>query len=118
MVFLGCLFVLLFIVMIWGIWKEQKGAFRIDNHKWILYGAIICVPLVYICSQCGWIVAEVGRQPWTVQDLLPVQAAVSGVSASNVTVTMIIFFVLFTALLAAELKIMFSQIKKGPQEEQ
>ena len=119
MVALGCLFVLLFVVMIWGIWKEQKGAaFRIDNYKWLLYSAITCVPLVYICSQCGWIVAEVGRQPWTVQDLLPVQASVSGVSASNVTVTMIIFFVLFTALLAAELKIMFSQIKKGPQEEQ
>ena len=118
MVFLGCLFVLLFIAMIWGIWKEQKGSFRIDNCKWLLYGAIICVPLVYICSQCGWIVAEVGRQPWTVQDLLPVQASVSGVSASNVTVTMIIFFVLFTALLAAELKIMVSQIKKGPEQEQ
>jgi cytochrome d ubiquinol oxidase subunit I len=118
MVALGCLFVLLFMAMIWGIWKEQKGTFRLDNCKWLLYGAIMCVPLVYICSQCGWIVAEVGRQPWTVQDLLPVQASVSGVSASNVTVTMIIFFVLFTALLAAELKIMFSQIKKGPQEEQ
>ena len=75
------------------------------------------MPLVYICSQCGWIVAEVGRQPWTVQDLLPVGASVSGVSASNVTATMVIFFVLFTALLMAELKIMFAQIRKGPQDE-
>ena len=117
MVVLGCLFVLLFITMIFGIWKEKKGNFRIDNYKWLLYGAIICVPLVYICSQCGWIVAEVGRQPWTVQDLLPVNASVSGVSASNVTVTMIIVFALFTALLIAEVKIMFSQIRKGPWDE-
>ncbi len=117
MVVLGCLFVLLFMVMIYGIWKEKKSNFRIDNYKWILYGAIACIPLVYICSQCGWIVAEVGRQPWTVQDLLPVSASVSGVSASNVAVTIIIFFGLFTALLIAELKIMFSQIRKGPQDE-
>jgi cytochrome bd-type quinol oxidase subunit 1 len=48
MVALGCLFVLLFIVMIYGIWKEKRSSFRIDNYKWILYGAIICVPLVYI----------------------------------------------------------------------
>jgi cytochrome d ubiquinol oxidase subunit I len=52
-----------------------------------------------------------------VQDLLPVSASVSGVSASNVAVTIIIFFGLFTALLIAELKIMFSQIRKGPQDE-
>jgi cytochrome d ubiquinol oxidase subunit I len=117
MVALGCLFVLLFIVMIYGIWKEKRSSFRIDNYKWILYGAIICVPLVYICSQCGWIVCEVGRQPWTVQDLLPVSASVSGVSSSSVVVTMAIFFILFATLLVAELGIMFSQIKKGPNNE-
>jgi cytochrome d ubiquinol oxidase subunit I len=75
----------------------------------------VSVPLVYICSQSGWIVAEVGRQPWTIQDLLPVHASVSGVSASNVYATLAIFFVLFTVLLIAEIGIMFNQIKKGPQ---
>jgi cytochrome d ubiquinol oxidase subunit I len=80
-----------------------------------MYIAIISVPLVYICSQAGWIVAEVGRQPWTIQDLLPVQASVSGVSADNVYTTLAIFFILFTILLIAEMGIMFNQIKKGPE---
>ena len=87
---------------------------KLKKYKWFLYLAIISVPLVYICGECGWIVAEVGRQPWTIQDLLPIKASVSGVSASNVYTTFIIFAVLFTVLLVAELKIAFNQIKKGP----
>ena len=69
--------------------------------------------LVYICSQSGWIVAEVGRQPWTIQNLLPVNAAVSGVESGNVLTTLIIFAVLFTAMLVVEISIMLKQIKKG-----
>ena len=71
------------------------------------------MPLVYICSQSGWIVAEVGRQPWTIQNLLPVNAAVSGVESGNVLTTLIIFAVLFTAMLCVEISIMLKQIKKG-----
>jgi cytochrome d ubiquinol oxidase subunit I len=58
-------------------------------------------------------VAEVGRQPWAIQDVLPLQAAVSSVSSGSVMTTFIMFAVLFTALLIAELRIMFKQIKKG-----
>ena len=112
MVILGGYFILFFIVILYML---KKGCFAAAGKriKWFLYLAVASVPLVYICSQSGWIVAEVGRQPWTIQDLLPVQAAVSGVSASNVYTTVVIFFVLFTVLLVAELKIMFNQIKKG-----
>ena len=89
--------------------------FLLHSKKWMYYIAIISVPLVYICSQSGWIVAEVGRQPWTIQNLLPVQASVSGVSATDVYTTLGIFFALFTILLIAEIGIMFNQIKKGPE---
>jgi cytochrome d ubiquinol oxidase subunit I len=110
MVALGCLFVLLFMAMIWGIWKEQKGTFRLDSCKWLLYGAIMCVPLVYICSQCGWIVAEVGRQPWAIQDLLPVGVAISQIPVSAVMTTFCIFALLFTLLLIIEIRIMCKAI--------
>lgn len=115
MVILGGYFILFFMVLLYLLYRDNKGLKPIESHKWILYAAIVGVPLVYICSQSGWIVAEVGRQPWTIQGLLPVQASVSGVSASNVYMTLAIFFVLFTVLLIAELGIMFSQIKKGPE---
>lgn len=116
MVFLGGYFILFFIVFLLMLRSEKRGGKPLEKRRIWLILAIISVPLVYICSQCGWIVAEVGRQPWTIQDILPVQAAVSGVSASNVYTTLIIFFVLFTSLLIAELMIMFSQIRKGPEQ--
>lgn len=115
MVYIGGLLFILFILTLVLLNRQKKGKFNLENNKWFLYFAILCVPLVYICSQCGWIVSEVGRQPWAIQGLLPVNAAASGVSTGNVITTIVIFFVLFTVLLIAELKIIFNQIKKGPE---
>ncbi len=115
MVILGGYFILFFLVVLHFLNRDAKNKYKFESQKWFMYIAIISVPLVYICSQAGWIVAEVGRQPWTIQDLLPVQASVSGVSADNVYTTLAIFFVLFTILLIAEMGIMFNQIKKGPE---
>lgn len=75
--------------------------------------AFITMPLVWICSECGWMVAELGRQPWAIQDIMPVQAAVSSLSACQVITTFCIFLILFAALLCAEVNIMVKQIKKG-----
>ena len=72
--------------------------------------------LVYLAEQAGWIVAEVGRQPWAIQDLLPVNAAVSSLSVTNVQITFALFFLVFTALLIAELRIMFKAIANHRQE--
>ena len=58
-----------------------------------------------------------GRQPWAIQDLLPVGVAVSKLPSSSVTTTFFLFLVLFTALLIAEISIMLRQIRKGPGAE-
>ncbi|MDR2408266.1 MAG: cytochrome ubiquinol oxidase subunit I, partial [Bacteroidales bacterium] len=110
MVWLGFLFVFIFVLSLWIVLKRD-GNFK----KWILYLSIWSVPLVYIASQAGWVVAEMGRQPWTIQDLLPTVAAVSRIDASSVMITFFLFLVLFTILFIAELKILFSQIRKGPK---
>ena len=65
----------------------------------------------------GWIVAEVGRQPWAIQDLLPTAVATSQINSSSVQLTFWIFAVLFTILLIAEIRIMLSQIKSGMKGE-
>ena len=68
---------------------------------------------MWVCSQAGWIVAEVGRQPWTIQDVLPVNAAISDISSTSVQITFWMFAVLFTLLLIAEISIMLRQIGKS-----
>ena len=76
---------------------------------------MLTLPLAYICSECGWIVSEVGRQPWVIQDIMPASMAVSHIGAGAVETTFILFAVLFTVLLISEMSIMIKQIKKGPE---
>ena len=111
MVGLGMLFVLLFICS-W--WYAKKRKF--EKFKFIPYLAIACVPLAYIASQCGWIVAEVGRQPWVVQNLMPTNVAITRIASGWVVTTFWMFAILFTLLLSAEIGIMFTQIRKGVKE--
>ena len=72
------------------------------------------LPLAYIASESGWIVAEMGRQPWTIQDMLPTWAAASDLKSGSVMLTFALFLILFTTMLAVEISIMLRQIKKGP----
>lgn len=109
MVGLGMLFLLLFSVS-WWFAKKRK----FDKFRFFPYLAMFCVPCAYIASQCGWIVAEVGRQPWVVQNLMPTNVAITRIASGWVITTFWMFAVLFTLLLIAEIGIMFSQIKKGP----
>ena len=111
MVGLGMLFVLLFICS-W--WYAKKRKF--EKFKFIPYLAIACVPLAYIASQCGWIVAEVGRQPWVVQNLMPTNVAITRIASGWVVTTFWMFAILFTLLLIAEIGITFTQIRKGVKE--
>lgn len=82
----------------------------LENKKTFLRAALWSIPLGYIASEAGWIVAEVGRQPWAIEGLLPVGVAVSNVDSGMVQATFWLFFVLFTTLLIAELRIMITQI--------
>jgi len=110
MVGLGFMFVLLFILSLMFLLKGT-----LTEKRWFLRLAIFSIPLAYLASQAGWIVAEMGRQPWVVQDLMPTMAGVTRISAGSVQTTFWLFVVLFTILLIAELKIMFRQIKIGPK---
>ena len=79
--------------------------------RWLWMAALLMLPLAYIASEAGWIVAELGRQPWAIQDMLPTVAAVSDLKSGSVALTFFIFLVLFTLLLIAEIRIMCRVIK-------
>ena len=89
----------------------------LPRYRWFLLLCMLCLPAVYVAGQCGWIFTEVGRQPWAIQGLLPVKAALSSVSAGSVLTTVILFATLFTALLIAEVRIMLKAIQQHKDEE-
>jgi len=110
MIGLGMLLALELLLCVWFAWKDKLG-----NMRWLLWTAMLCIPLVYICGQSGWVVAEVGRQPWTIQGLLPVNVAISSLSAGAVKTTFFVFLAVFALFLVIEIRIMLRAIKKGPE---
>ena len=139
MVGAGCLFILFFAIMTimsfkipvvsiitrrllatFGILPETQA----DTHDiaglpaWHYWVAIALVPLAYIASESGWLVAEFGRQPWTIQDMLPTWVGVSDIDAASVALTFFLFLFLFTLMLAVEISILLKQIRKGPETSQ
>ena len=136
MVGMGCLFILFFGILtliaykipyITIITRRLLATFGIipetgaDNNDiaglpaWHYWFAILLVPLAYIASESGWLVAEFGRQPWTIQDMLPTWVAVSDINGNAVALTFFLFLFLFTLMLAVEISILLKQIKKGPE---
>ena len=110
MIILGGFFILLFLIA-FLFSKEEK----ILRHKWLQWVCLLSIPLAYLAGQAGWVVAEVGRQPWAIQDLLPTHVAISKLPTSSVQLTFFLFLILFTVLLIAEISIMTKAIKKGPE---
>jgi cytochrome bd ubiquinol oxidase subunit I len=106
MVILGFFFIMLFVLTLYFVL-----AGKIEKQRWFLKIALFSIPLPYIASELGWVVTEMGRQPWIIQDLMPVSVAVSHISAGAVQTTFWLFATLFTALLIAEVSIMIRQIK-------
>jgi len=111
MVALGFYFIALFALVIFFVNNN-----KIEKMNWLLWISLLSIPLGYVAGELGWAVAEVGRQPWAIQDVLPLNAAISHISTDSVKITFFLFLALFTALLVAEIRIMLKQIQKGPTE--
>ena len=111
MVACGFWFIALFMIILYLVMRNE-----LEQKRWLLKAALWSLPLGYIAQEAGWITAEVGRQPWAIQDMLPVNMATSNITSSPVMITFWLFAILFTALLIAEVKIMTKQIAIGPKE--
>jgi cytochrome d ubiquinol oxidase subunit I len=110
MIGFGMVGILLFILAFIALYKD-----KLQDWKWLLWLGIITIPMAYLSGQFGWVVAEVGRQPWTIQGLLPVKAAISSLSAGAVKTTFFVFLGVFALFLVIEIRIMIQAFRKGPE---
>lgn len=108
MVIIGSYLLLFFIIVALFAYKTTI----MQNSKLMQWIAMISIGLVWICSEAGWVTAEVGRQPWVIEGLMPTRAAISDISSASVQITFFMFAIVFTLLLIAEVSIMLHQIKK------
>ncbi|MCR5857316.1 cytochrome ubiquinol oxidase subunit I [Mesorhizobium sp. J428] len=112
MVGLGFGFILLMAVFFY-----LSARHRLDRYPWLLRVAVFAIPLPWIAAECGWIVAEVGRQPWIIEGVLPTAAAVSSLGATTVLITILGFALIYTVLFIVEMSLMVVAIRKGPEDD-
>jgi cytochrome d ubiquinol oxidase subunit I len=111
MVGLGFYFIALFAVAFY--FSARK---RLGQQRWFLWVALCTLPAPWIAAELGWFVAEVGRQPWVIEGVLPTFLAVSSISAANVATTLIGFVVFYTTLAIVDVYLMVKAIRQGPGE--
>lgn len=87
----------------------------IVDKRWLLPIGLSSYFLGMIAQQAGWIVAEMGRQPWIIQSLMTVNVATTNLTDSAVKITFFAFLAVFTLLLIAKISIMLRQISIGPE---
>lgn len=113
MVLAGGYLLIFFLLALWFSFRKPE----LMSNRWSIFFGLLTIPVVWICSEAGWVLAEMGRQPWVIQDVLPTGAAVSAIPASSVQVTFWMFVVVFTGLLAAEISILCREISKGSRRD-
>ncbi len=110
-IMVACGFAMLFI---FGMAFWQTCRQRIDQKPWLLKLALIGIPLPWIACEAGWFVAEYGRQPWAVGEILPVHVAASNLAAGDIIFSIVAICSLYTVFLVAELYLMFKFARLGP----
>lgn len=109
---IGFYFIAFFALAFWWV---TNG--KLWEKRWFLRLALWTLPLPWIASECGWFVAEYGRQPWAVEGVLPTFYAASGLALRDILITLTGFVLVYTALIVVEVKLMLRSIRKGPKDD-
>ncbi|WP_296764818.1 cytochrome ubiquinol oxidase subunit I [Sediminimonas sp.] len=99
-------------VMAYFFWRANFRGMQFP--RWALYGAVAIIPAPWIAAELGWFVAEYGRQPWTVDGVLPTALSVSHLSVADLLITLAGFVIFYTILFVIEMALMVKYIRKGP----
>jgi len=87
---------------------------RLYRSRWVMHVALWSIPLPWVAAELGWIVAEYGRQPWSISEVLPTHLSVSSVSVGQLYFSLSGFIFFYTALLIVEMYLMFKYAREGP----
>ncbi|WOT06204.1 cytochrome ubiquinol oxidase subunit I [Shewanella youngdeokensis] len=109
MVGAGVVMLLVFAAAFW-----QSTRHKIEEKKWVLKAALYSLPLPWIAIESGWFIAEYGRQPWTISEVLPTFMSASSLSVGDLLFSIISITAFYSVLLVIELYLMIKFARKGP----
>lgn len=87
---------------------------QVQEKRWFLMAAVWMIPVPFLANEAGWLVAELGRQPWTVFGVLPTWMSVSSHSVAYMAFSLTGFVVLYSIFIAVEMYLMVRSIRQGP----
>ncbi|MGF6855898.1 cytochrome ubiquinol oxidase subunit I [Paraburkholderia sp. CI3] len=108
---------LLMVLAFWTLYALRKSGRHLDKllaQRKLLLAWVLAIPLPYIAVESGWIVREVGRQPWLVYGLLRTEHAASAIPAGTVLGSMIMFCALFVILIVSFFVFARRWLRQGP----
>ncbi len=106
----------MFLIVLTGTFVVLSAKHQLGERRWLLKVALWSLPLPWIAAEAGWIVAELGRQPWVIEGVLPTAVAVSNLGVKTLLLTIAGFVAIYSVLLVIEIKLMLKTIRKGPDE--
>ena len=109
MVGLGLLFLFIFCAAFYFLIRQRLAA-----QRWLLKLAVCAIPLPWVAAELGWVVAEYGRQPWTIAGILPTHLSASTLQVSNVYFSLAGFLGFYTVLFVIEMALMVKFARQGP----
>lgn len=109
MVGLGFLMLVVFAAAFW-----QSTCHKVEEKPWVLKAALYSLPLPWIAVECGWFVAEYGRQPWTISEVLPTFMSASSLTTGDLWFSIISITLFYTVLLVIEIFLMLKFARLGP----
>ncbi|PLX38764.1 MAG: cytochrome d terminal oxidase subunit 1 [Hyphomicrobiales bacterium] len=86
----------------------------IEEKRWLLWALVWAIPLPWIAIETGWFVAEYGRQPWAIGEILPTFLATSALTTTDLIFSLAGFIGFYTFLLVIEVWLMFKFARLGP----
>lgn len=104
--------VLMLVLFACAFWHSAKRT--VNKPKWLLKFALLSLPLPWIACETGWFVAEYGRQPWAIGEILPTHMAVSQLSVTDVWISLISIMVLYIVFVIIEMYLMVKYARLGP----
>ncbi len=104
--------IMMFVFVLAFFYTNKKGG--VNKKRWLLWLCVISLPLPWIAIEAGWLVAEYGRQPWAIGEILPTFLGVSSLTYNEVLTSLIAFIVYYTILLVIEVYLMQKFIRLGP----
>lgn len=112
-IMVGCGF---YFILLFGLGTFLAKKKKLEGAKWFLWPAFLSLPLPWLSAELGWVVAELGRQPWTIDGILPTFLSASSTTSGNVLFTLIGFVVFYSTLLVVDVFLMLKYARLGPQE--